>query len=50
MIVYHRHRSVDSVHPRDCCIDRYRFVKVEGEPYDVLVIGGPTSTVQKLPQ
>ncbi len=50
MIVYHRHRSADSIHPRDCCIDRYRFVKVEGEPYDVLVIGGPTSTVQKLPQ
>jgi len=50
LIVYHRHASATTIHNRTTCIDRYAFVKVEGEPIDRLVVYGPTSTPQKKPQ
>ena len=48
-IVYHCHRSAESVHPRSLCIDRVQFV-ASADGTDKLVIGGPTSTPQPMPK
>lgn len=48
-IVYHCHRSASAVHPRSVCIDRVRFT-ASADGADRLVIGGPTSTPQPMPQ
>ena len=48
-IVYHCHRSASAVHPRSVCIDRVRFA-ASSDGTEQLVIGGPTSTPQPMPQ
>ncbi len=48
-IVYHLHSSAAEVHPRVACIDRYKFQKLEGTAYDVIMIDGPSDTMRELP-
>lgn len=47
-IVYHRHNSVDEIHPRMTCIDRARFAPTASGA-DRLEIYGPTSVPQLIP-
>lgn len=49
MIVYHRHFSLTDVGTRQTCIDRCGFV-TDSDGTERLVVYGPTSTIQKLPE
>ncbi|MBQ2324849.1 MAG: family 43 glycosylhydrolase, partial [Clostridia bacterium] len=48
-IVYHRHFSLTEINSRQTCIDRCGFV-TDSDGSDRLVVYGPTSTIQKLPE
>lgn len=48
-IVYHRHNSLTEIHTRQTCIDRCGFV-TDPDGRERLVVYGPTSTPQKLPE
>ena len=45
-IVYHCHRTVDAIQPRNVCIDRIRFLPDEDGGIDRLEVYGPTVTPQ----
>lgn len=47
-MVYHCHNNLTTVHPRRTCIDRVKFVPVQGQP-DELIAYGPTLAPQPLP-
>lgn len=46
VMFYHQHYSPTEISPRWICMDRMKFVKVDGGP-DVMVVNGPTRTRQK---
>ncbi len=48
-IVYHRHKSLTEIQTRQTCIDRCGFVK-DPNGTERLVVYGPTSSAQKLPE
>jgi xylan 1,4-beta-xylosidase len=47
-MVYHSHKSGESVQPRTTCLDRCDFVKTGNNQPDKLVVYGPTTTPQKI--
>lgn len=47
-MVYHSHYDLNNANPRRTCIDRAKFIPVDGFP-DELVVYGPTISPQKLP-
>ncbi len=45
IMFYHQHFSVTEISPRQICMDRMKFVKMDDGP-DVLIVNGPTATPQ----